>query len=302
MTDAPEYADPERYADLAGFRTEWRDLMWNPDFLRLMARRWGLGGVREALDVGCGAGHWGRTVLRLLPAEATMIGVDREPGFFGLARDGNEAQGVGDRVSLQEGTAEALPFADDRFDLVTCQLVMIHVADVAAALREMIRVTRPGGLVVLAEPDNRAGTLALLGGRPGPSDDDVEAIVHLQLVYERGKRARGEGDHSVGGRLPGLLRDAGLGQVRAYTNDRCMELAPPYEEPAMKIALAQELAWAEQGVNILLGSRGDVRRLYLAGGGDEAGFERGWAAVCRWQQAMIDAVREGRYQAARGFV
>ncbi len=302
MTDAPEYDDPERYADLAGFRGEWRDLFWNADFLALMRERWDLRGVRRALDVGCGAGHWGRTMLDLLPTESTMVGVDREAEFFSLAMATAEQRGLAARLSFVEGTAEALPFPDDHFDLVTCQLVLIHVADVEVTLREMLRVTRPGGLLVVAEPDNRAGNLALLAGDPALSDEDIGAIVRLQLTFERGKRALGEGDNSVGGRLPGLFRAIGLDGVRAHTNDRCIDLSPPYDTRDMKVALEQELAWAKEGVNTLLGSRHDTRRLYLAGGGDDAGFERGWAAVDRWLEAFVDGVEAGTYHAARGFV
>ena len=228
--------------------------------------------------------------------------VDREPEFFALARQTGEERGLGSRISYVEGTVEALPFDEGRFDLVTCQLVLIHVADVEVALREMIRVTRPGGLLVVAEPDNRAGNLALLGGEPALDDEEIATFVRLQLTCERGKRLLGEGDNSVGGRLPGLLRAAGLQDVRAYTNDRCIALAPPYDEPAMKIALEQELAWATEDVNILLGGHSDNRRLYLAGGGDEADFERGWTVVRKWQRGMVDGVRDGRYHAARGFV
>jgi SAM-dependent methyltransferase len=302
MTDAPEHADPERYADLAGFRGEWRDLFWNRDFLGLMAQRWGLAGVREALDVGCGAGHWGRTVLPLLPPQASMVGVDREPRFLELAREQALARGMAERLSFVEGTAEALPFADDRFDLVTCQMVLIHIADVEVALREMIRVTRPGGIVAVVEPDNRAGNLALLNGAPGLLDDEIASLVLLQLLCARGKQLLHEGNGSVGGLLPGLLRAAGLSHVQAYTNDRCIELAPPYQEPAMRVALQQELAWAAEDVSILTGSRHDTRRLFLAGGGSESAFESAWGVTLRWLRAIEQGVATGTYHAGRGFV
>ncbi len=302
MADEPEYADPERYAELAGFLGEWRDLFWNRDFLGLMAERWGLGDVARALDVGCGAGHWGRTMLSLLPPSATMVGVDREPEFFSLAQTVAAQRGLAPRLSFVEGTAEALPFADGSFDLVTCQMVLIHVADAAVAIQEMIRVVRPGGLLVLVEPDNRAGNLALLGTNDRLDDDDLAAIVELQLIFERGKRSLGEGDNSIGCLLPGLLRELGLEQVRAYTNDRCIDLAPPYDTPSMKMALEQELEWAREGVNMLLGTRGDSRRLFLAGGGDPESFERGWAAVDRWLQRFERGVEAGTYHAGRGFV
>lgn len=302
MTDAPEHADPERYAELAGLRGQWRDLFWNRDFLELMARRWGVGDVREALDVGCGAGHWSRTMLSLLPPDATLVGLDREPSFFELARQQTPDPGLAARMSFVEGTLEALPFEDDRFDLVTCQLVLIHVADVPAALREMIRVTRPGGLVVVVEPDNRAGNLALLNGDPGLEDDEIATLVLMQIVCERGKQLLGEGNGSVGGLLPGLLRAAGLEAVRAHTNDRCIDLAPPYREPSMAIALAQEQSWMRQDVSLLTGSRHDTRRLFLAGGGTESAFESAWVIVLRLLRTIEQGVASGTYHAGRGFV
>ncbi|MCA9695766.1 MAG: methyltransferase domain-containing protein [Myxococcales bacterium] len=302
MTDAPEYADPDRYIELAGFTGEWRDLFWNHDFLSLMARRWRLAEVRDALDVGCGAGHWGRALIRHLPAAARVTGVDLEVRFCELARHEAAARGLDERLDYLQGGVEALPFPADSFDLVTCQTLLIHVADVEAALTEMIRVTRPGGLVALAEPDNRAGNLALLNQSPRLRAEDVAELLCTQLVCERGKQRLGEGDDSIGGRLPGIVRQLGLRDVRAHVNDRCIELAPPYDAPAMRVALAQERAWAAEDITTLLGTHHDARRRYLAGGGDQAGFARGWAAALRWLRAFERDVDAGRYYAARGYV
>lgn len=231
-----------------------------------------------------------------------MVGVDREPTFLAMAEAKAREQGLAERMSWVEGTVEALPFPDDRFDLVTCQLVLIHVADVELALREMIRVTRPGGLLVLAEPDNRAGNLALLNGHPALRDDEIASLVLLMIVAERGKQELGEGNASVGALLPGLLRAAGLHDVRAHTNDRCIDLAPPYREPHMQVAVGQELAWIAEGVSPLVGSRADTRRHFLAGGGTESAFEAGWTAMERWLRLVEQGVADGTYHAARGFV
>lgn len=168
--------------------------------------------------------------------------------------------------------------------------------------RARIRVTRPGGLVAVVEPDNRAGNLALLNGAPAVLDDELATLVHLQIVCERGKQALGEGNWSVGGLLPGLLRAAGLHEVRAHTNDRCIELAPPYQEPAMRVALQQELAWMAEDVSILTGSRHDTRRLFLAGGGSEPAFESAWSVVLRWLRSIEQGIASGTYHAGRGFV
>jgi len=296
MTE-PEYADPQRYIELVGFEGTWRDLFWNRDFLGLIAARLELGSVRDALDVGCGAGHWGRALLPHLP-DARLVGVDREASFLELAR----RDGDPERTEYVVGEAERLPFEDDSFDLVTCQLVLIHVADPAAAIAEMRRVLRPGGVLLAAEPDNRAGNLALLGGEPRPSDADQLAIVDLLFTTERGKLALGEGDQSIGPRLPGLFARAGLEQVRAYTNDRCMTLLPPYDRADQKAWLDQELAWSAEDVSVLCGSRHDNLRFYEAGGGDPETFEARWEAVRRWMALVREGVERGEYGSARGFV
>ena len=297
MTDRPEHADPDRYIELASFDTGFRDLWWNPDFLALGARRFGIAAAERVLDVGCGAGEWGRIVVRHMAPRAALTGVDRVPQFVELA--GKHAR-PGDAFVV--GSAEALPFDDDAFDVVTCQTVLMHVADAAKVVAEMARVTRPGGTVLLAEPDNLAGNLALVGGQPCLPDEDVLALTRLLLACHRGKAALGEGDERVGARLPGLLDAAGLGDVACYTNDRCISLYPPYGTPTMKLALSEERRWNAEDVTILLASRPDAARLARAGELGDADFDRSWQAVRRWMRLVEDGVDAGTYHAARGFV
>ena len=298
MTQRPTYADPQRYIELAGFRGTWRDLWWNRDFLDLISRRLEIDASGDVLDAGCGAGHWGRALLPYLGPHARLTGVDPEEAFLELARAGTDPA----RSSFVTGTAEALPFADDSFDLVTCQTLLIHVRDPSMAIAEMMRVLRPGGVLLAVEPDNRAGNIALLGGEPRPSDEDILTILDLLLRCDRGKLALGEGDQSIGGRVAGLFAAAGIGEVVAYTNDRCMSVYPPYERGDMKVALEQELAWSADEVSILCGSRDDNERFFEAGGGTPAQFHTCWAAVERWMALVREGIERGEYHAARGFV
>ncbi|HVH99108.1 MAG TPA: methyltransferase domain-containing protein [Enhygromyxa sp.] len=302
MTDAPEYADPNRYSELAGFEGEYRDLWWNRDFLELLARRWRLAERRELLDVGCGAAHWGLTVLGLMPADATLTGVDAEPSFLERAQARASKRGQAERCRFVSGRAEALPFPDASFDVVTCQTVLIHVADASVVIAELTRVLRPGGILIAAEPDNLAGNVALLGSSLNTSDEDLLAITALLSTCQRGKRALGEGDERIGHRLPQLLADAGLTALRCHTNDRCMQLVPPYADPQMRVTLEQELAWAAQGIAIISATEHDSRRLHEAGGGSASEFAVGWAAVQRWLTGFVLAVEARRFSSARGFV
>ena len=209
-----------RAAHSAEYFGDTRDHWWNLDFLRLMARRWKLDAVRDVLDVGCGVGHWGVLLAAVLPEDARVTGVDREPAWVDEARARALARGLGDRFSYQQGVAERLPFPDDAFDLTTCQTVLIHAADPAAAIAEMLRVTRPGGLVAVAEPNNLTAALLLdsISNRAGV--DDIVELVRFQLTCERGKVALGEGDNSLGDRVPGLFVAQGLVDVQVFANDR----------------------------------------------------------------------------------
>jgi SAM-dependent methyltransferase len=94
------------------------------------------------LDVGCGTGALTETVL-LDAAPAEVVGVDPSADFVRFAA----AQVPDPRASFREGNAQALPLGDAAVDVVVAGLVLNFVPDRTAALREMQRVTRPGGTV-----------------------------------------------------------------------------------------------------------------------------------------------------------
>src|SRR6266540_345644 len=136
---------------------ETRDSWWNLDQLRLALGRFGLtngGAALDVLDVGCGVGHWGRLLADALDRPLRLVGIDREPEWIGEAFA--RARELRGHWRYQIGDASHLPFADASFDLVTCQTVMIHLAEPRAALAEWTRVLRPGGRLVVAEPNNLA--------------------------------------------------------------------------------------------------------------------------------------------------
>ena len=290
--------DAASYTALAGFDSDWRDTWWHQDTLELMARRLGFGEARRVLDVGCGAGHWGQRLSTLLPPDAEVVGVDHEPAFLEAARE--RAERFPHAFTYREGDALALPFEDDRFDLVTCQTVLIHVADAAAALREMARVTRPGGLVLAAEPNNLANALLFELGEP---EAPFEAIVE-RLRFARaciaGKRALGQGDATVGERLLLLMQDLGLAAPEVYKNDRCARWLPPYDTPAERLQVAQ-LASTEGMEAGLFGDRATTERLYRAGGGDPARFDALWEGARARDREVRAAVEAGTYRTTGGF-
>lgn len=302
MSGRPAYDDPDEYIARVGFEGEWRDLWWNRDYLEFLARRLEFSRVRRALDVGCGAGHWTRTVLRLLPDDATIVGIDREEKFLDLARKKADQHGLAARSEFLVASADTLPFADDSFDLVTCQTVLMHVPDVEAVLREMMRVVRPGGLVLAAEPDNQAGGTCHFSSSVPPSIDDRVALFRFRAMIEQGKMALGYGNSSVGALLPGMMQNVGLTQIDAVTNNRCLLLLPPYERNDMKLALKEELSWIRNGVTDVGCTQGDARLFFEAAGGTPADFDELWQCAQRVTQAFADAIADGRFHAGRAYV
>jgi SAM-dependent methyltransferase len=275
----------------AAYFGEGRDFWWNLDQLELCARRIGLGDVRSVLDVGAGVGHWGRLLSRVLSPEATVVGVDREPQWVSEAAE--RAPDL--RFSYRAGSVEALPFEDASFDLVTCQTVLIHVASPAAALAEMLRVVRPGGVVLASEPNNRA--LNLLGTSIAALDDLADAA-QFYLICEKGQIALGEGDSSLGDLVPGLFLEAGLTGIQTYMSDKVSLMLPPYETEEQQ-ALAREYAFgAERGA--FGWTREEAWRWYSAGGGDPDTFEAAWARRVGENRAQVDAIADGTFHSAGG--
>jgi ubiquinone/menaquinone biosynthesis C-methylase UbiE len=103
----------------------------------------------KALDVGCGTGGFLEIVERSNPAIHT-VGVDlgTPPEFL--------AQGT-----FLRGSALALPFAADSFDLVACSHVIEHLNDPEGCVRELMRVTKPGGIVYIETPSPRSAWVPL---------------------------------------------------------------------------------------------------------------------------------------------
>jgi ubiquinone/menaquinone biosynthesis C-methylase UbiE len=98
-----------------------------------------------ALDIATGSGH---TALALAPYVTSVVGIDLTPEMLAEAERLCAGHAVGN-VTFRQGDVHHLPFADASFDLVTCRRAAHHFSDIALALREIRRVSRPGGRLVI---------------------------------------------------------------------------------------------------------------------------------------------------------
>jgi SAM-dependent methyltransferase len=155
-------------------------------------------GSQRALDVGCGPGALTAELVRRLGPGAVGA-VDPSRSFTAAARERLPG------VDVREAAAERIPFPDAAFDAALAQLSVHFMTDPVAGLREMARVTRPGGMVAACVWDHVGGRSPL-----GP---------FWRAVRELDPSARDEsGLPGVReGHLASLFADAGLAGAQATT-------------------------------------------------------------------------------------
>jgi ubiquinone/menaquinone biosynthesis C-methylase UbiE len=154
----------------------------------------------DLLDVGCGPGTLTCDLARAV-APGRVVGIDAADGVVEEARAAAADAGV-DTVAFEVADLFALPFADDSFDVVHAHQVLQHVADPVAALVEMRRVCRPGGVVAARDADYPTFTFA-------PAEPDVDRAVAAYGELTRRNRARWD----AGRLLLGLAHAAGFTEV-----------------------------------------------------------------------------------------
>ena len=149
------------------------------------------------LDVGCGPGTITIDLAaRVLPGAA--VGIDRSEQVIDAAREAAVVAGSAN-VTFEVGDVYALPYADGTFDVVHAHQVLQHLTDPVAALREMRRVTRPGGIVAVRDCDYSAMTWY-------PESPGLDEW--LALYHEVTQANRAEAD--AGRRLLSWVREAGF--------------------------------------------------------------------------------------------
>jgi SAM-dependent methyltransferase len=147
----------------------------------------------RALEVCCGLGDDARRLASLVEPGGSVVGVDASRALLERARrDAPE-------VTWVVGDAHQLPFEASSFDAARVERALQHVAEPERVIGEMVRVVRPGGIVLACEPD--WGTMALSTNRQDLVDA-LAAAAEASITHPR-----------VGRALPALLVDAGLEEV-----------------------------------------------------------------------------------------
>jgi ubiquinone/menaquinone biosynthesis C-methylase UbiE len=144
------------------------------------------------LEVACGRGGFVRELSR---SGADVTGCDFSLAALRVGWEKLRALGNGNSAALIQGDAQALPFADESFDLVVSCETIEHVPDVRKALREMWRVARPGAKLFLTTPNyaNLMGLYDLYARMRHPRRKDDQPFDRRQWFPQIRRYVRGAG-------------------------------------------------------------------------------------------------------------
>jgi SAM-dependent methyltransferase len=204
------------------------------------------------LDIGCGPGTITVDLAARIPG-GQVVGIDAARDVLDIARQEADRQGRAN-VRFDVGDAYRLQFDDGTFDVVHAHQVLQHLSDPVAALTEMRRVCRAGGLIAARDAD--------YGGMFWFPDDPE--IREWQALYQQVARALG-GEPDAGRRLLSWARTAGFTRIEASASSWCY--ATPGDRSWWGELWAERLTESPFGDRVVerrLATRQDLQRLAAA--------------------------------------
>lgn len=183
----------------------------------------------KILDVGAGSGTISTTFAKAIP-KGTVTAVDLNPDILQRAGAVAESAGVSN-ITFQQADACSLPFEDETFDITHCHQVLTHLKEPWVALGEMIRVTKPGGIVAAREGD--AETQVIWPELPG--------LIQFNKLVGWAISAGG-GSSAAGRRLLSWALRAGAQRSRITASYSAWGYSEPAEKQVWGTSLSHSLA------------------------------------------------------------
>jgi len=206
----------------------------------------------RVVEVGSGSGVVARDLAMLVGPRGRVTGVDRSRVVLAAARRRAREEGLDGRLEFRLGDAAALPVRTGRFDCALAVTVLLHVPRPQAMLRELARVTRPGGVVGLQDQD--FGTQVL-------DHPDRELT---RRIFE-GVTARLYREPFSGRTLVRRLVELGLERVRLLADVYQVRRLDPFTHSLLDRRAAMAVQFGLVGARRAAGWLADIERADAAG-------------------------------------
>ena len=210
MPAVPAY-EPMLAAYHRAFARELRSML---DVLPLAAGQ-------SVLDMACGDGVYSPWLAEKVGPSGRVVAVDVMPEYLELARKEATKSPLANVIAFLAAPIESLPFDDGAFDAVWCAQSLYSLPEPVAALKHMLRVTKPGGIVAVLEGDTLHHVIL-------PWPIEVELSVRAAELQALAEKTDEPHKFYVGRQLRRIFREAGLIEVeaRTFATDRHAPLGP----------------------------------------------------------------------------
>jgi ubiquinone/menaquinone biosynthesis C-methylase UbiE len=239
---------------------------------------------QRLLDVGCGPGTITHEFASIVGATGRVIGIDSAPEVVEDARHAiTEHVAASAPTEFRVGDAEALDFPDNDFDVVHAHQVLQHLGDPVAALREMARVVRPGGIIAVRDADYDAMTWY-----PEPAGMDQWLATYQAVARRNGA------EPNAGRRLRAWAHEAGLTDITSTASVWCF--ATHVDRQWWGGLQADRIMHSDVGLHAVeagIAMRSDLE-VMAQGWRDWAGHESAWFAVLHGEMLYRAPHMEGR--------
>lgn len=277
---------PHSATYIGDHRLEW----WNADHVALLAQRLGLRSAESVLDVGAGAGHWSDVLVEHLPGCRHLVCLDGDPHWVRQLAQKRWREGLACTPVLAD--AHRMPLPSNSVDIATCQTLLMHCARPLDVLKEMLRVTKEGGHVLIVEPVNLLNRFMVSHALRCLAPAEQGKLFQVLSCMHLGQSRTGMCDHDIAVRIPGMLDELGAVEMSVFQNDK-VSFASPQEV----VAVMEEMEGAAFADMARAGGAGDAE-LELARRAARKMAEASIASGRSWLSSMNTYVFHARKRPA----
>jgi ubiquinone/menaquinone biosynthesis C-methylase UbiE len=270
-----------------------RKYAWLDDTVIKIADWLGFKHRMSVVDVGCGLGYLGYTYWRFYGKGGRYIGIDINVKLLKDTKKLAKDWAKRGRTYFLAGDAYKLPLCDNCVDFVMCQTLFIELKEPMRALAEMIRIVKPGGIVMCVEPDNLS--YRSFTSLPELNIKDKVLMEKYTLIWNKGRIKLGQGDYTIGNKVLHMMKESGLIHVDARINDKVNILEPPYEGPMQQ----HQLKMVKRNLRNTKKERkfwlNHEKQQFLAGGGNLKDFNRVMRLSDKHKSIMKKQLKNHKY-------